>query len=114
MTFGSIVGDPVFLSRLSNNNLSFAELFFLSADLKQALPFDHIVDFVRALVRMSGLRLAGLETVKITKKSFSLKNPVLFHFLRRELHGIRNLFKALHVFLPDQSLSSLGILTHVH
>src|SRR4029434_9646217 len=93
-------------SRFSNDDLSFTELFFFTAHLKQAFPFDDVVDLVRALVRMTRLRLAGLETVKITKKSFGFENPVLFHFLRRELHGIGNLFEALHVFSPDQEFSS--------
>ena len=85
------VFDSMLLPGPRDGNVIFTQLPFPCADLEQASSADDEIDFVRPFMSMRGLRLTRLEAIEITEKPLGLKEAVLFHFVRRELHYLRNI-----------------------
>jgi hypothetical protein len=48
---------------------------------------------------MRMLLLSRLKTIEVTEKSIGFKNPVLFHFIRRELAQVVESLEAAHLRL---------------
>src|SRR3989304_2434497 len=91
------VADAVSLPGWSDSDLILFQFLFFLADLEQPSSLKNKIDFVRALVGMGVLGLAGLEAIEIAKQPFGFEEAVFFHFIRPKLHGLNDAFELLHI-----------------
>ena len=90
------IEDAVILARGREGNFSGPQFPLLFAHLEDATTFQNIIDLVLPHVRVRTLFLPRLEAVSVAKESSGFEDAVLFHLLRRKLHGIGEFFKVAH------------------
>jgi hypothetical protein len=95
-TLLAAVGDSMILPRWRQRDLTGTELPLLIANGKHAAAFENVIDFILARVGVRALTLSRLETIGVAEKSVGFEDAVLFHFLRRKLHGVGKVFKVAH------------------
>ena len=88
-TLTAAIGNAMGLTGRRERDFSGSKFPDFATDRESALPFEHIVDLIFLVVRMSFLLLSGLEAIGVAEKSIGLKDTVLFHLVGRKLHRIR-------------------------
>ena len=84
-----------------HGDLTFSQISLFVSDLKQPSATDHVVNLVRTVMGMRSLHLARLETIEVAEESFGFENPILFHFLLRELGRIRKFLEHTDTLFPS-------------
>ena len=96
---GPRIADAVSLPGRRHSDLILLELPLILADPNQSFSLEDEIDLVRTLVGMRVLGLPRLKTVKIAEESIGLEDAVFSHFVRHELHGLRDPLEHFHILL---------------